>query len=125
MLVAAVVVIIGISTLREFFLCKKKVHCVKCVRVRSYSGLYFPALGLNTGRSTFLIQCKCRKIQTRKTPNTDIFYVVVLLNKFYSHIQGLLLNLFELCHSQGQYRQQRQIYSRDLEIIALKFLKLL
>ena len=25
-------------------------HCVKCVRVRSFSGTYFPAFGLNTER---------------------------------------------------------------------------
>ena len=23
-------------------------HCIKCVRIRSYSGLYFPSFGLNT-----------------------------------------------------------------------------
>ena len=28
----------------------KKVQCVKSVRIRSYSGPYFPAVGLNTKR---------------------------------------------------------------------------
>ena len=30
---------------------RNKVHCEKGVRVRTYSGPYFPALGLNTERS--------------------------------------------------------------------------
>ena len=28
-----------------------KQHCVKSVRIRSYSGSYFPAFGLNTGQN--------------------------------------------------------------------------
>ena len=38
-------------------------HCMKSVRIWSYSGPHFPALGLNTGRySVYLsIQSKCRK----------------------------------------------------------------
>ena len=37
--------------------------CVKSVRIRSYSGPYFPALGLNTERSevSLRIQSKCGK----------------------------------------------------------------
>ena len=41
-------------------------HCVKSVRIRSYSVPHFPAFGLR-------IQSECGKIQTRKTPNTNIF----------------------------------------------------
>ena len=44
-------------------------HCVKSVRIRSFSRPYFPAFGLNTE-----IQSECGKIRTRKTPNTDIFH---------------------------------------------------
>ena len=40
-------------------------HCLKGVRIRSFSGPYFPAFGLNTERY------RVWKIQTRKTPNTD------------------------------------------------------
>ena len=47
-------------------------HCVKSVRIRSFSGPYFPASGLNTER----LQSECGKIQTRKTPNTDTLYAV-------------------------------------------------
>ena len=30
--------------------CSSERHCVKSVHIRSYSGLYFPAFGLNTDR---------------------------------------------------------------------------
>ena len=59
-------------------------YCVKSVRIRSFSGLYFPAFGLNTGRYSvsLRIQSECRKIRTRKTPNTDTFDVVETLSLF-------------------------------------------
>ena len=43
-------------------------HCVKCVQIRSFSGLYFPAFGLNTERYeiSFRIHSECGKIRTRK-----------------------------------------------------------
>ena len=52
--------------------------CVKGIRVWSFSGPYFPAFGLNTEkyRISLRIKSQCRKIRTRKTPNTDTFYVV-------------------------------------------------
>ena len=48
-------------------------HYVKGVRIRSFSGAYFPAYGLNTERYgvSLRIQSKCGNIQTTKTPNTD------------------------------------------------------
>ena len=51
---------------------------VKSVRIRSFSGPYFPAFGLNTKRYSvsLRIQSECTKIRTRKTPNTDTFYAV-------------------------------------------------
>ena len=57
-------------------------HCLRSVRIRSFSGPYFPAFGLNT-KSYFIlrscssvslsIQYECRKIRTRKSPDTDTF----------------------------------------------------
>ena len=49
-------------------------HCVKSVRIRSYSGPYFTAFGLNTERYrvSFRIQSECGKI----TPNMDNFHAV-------------------------------------------------
>ena len=60
-------------------------HCVESVCIRSYSGPYFLTFGLNTERYFVFccIQSKCRKIQTRITPNTETFYAaddIVLLN---------------------------------------------
>ena len=49
--------------------CTPIYHCVKSVRIRSYSGPYFPAFGLN-------IQPKYGKLRTEITPNMDTFYVV-------------------------------------------------
>ena len=53
-------------------------HSVKSVRIRSFSGQYFPAFGLNTERygASPRIQSECGKIGTRKTPNTDTFHAV-------------------------------------------------
>ena len=53
-------------------------HCVKSVRIRSYSGPYFPAFGLITERYfvSLRIQSECGKMRTSITSNTDIFYAV-------------------------------------------------
>ena len=53
-------------------------HSVKSVRIRSYSGPYFRAFGLNTERyGVYLrIQSKCGKIRTRIIPKTDTFRAV-------------------------------------------------
>ena len=57
----------------------KQHHCVKSVRIRSYSDPYFPAFGLNTERYfvSLRIQSECGKIWTRITPNTDTFHAVI------------------------------------------------
>ena len=65
-------------------------HCVKNVRIWSYSRSYFPAFGLNTERYgvSLHIQSECEKIRTRKSPNTDTFHAVTvvkfILNKMNS-----------------------------------------
>ena len=53
-------------------------HCVKSVRIRSYSGPHFPAFGLNTERYgvSLCIQSECGKMRTRITPNTDTFHAM-------------------------------------------------
>ena len=55
------------------------IHCVKSDRIRSYSGLHFPAFGLNTERCglSLHIQSECGKMPTRITPNTDTFHGVI------------------------------------------------
>ena len=58
-------------------------HCVRSARIRSFSGGYFPAFGLNTERHgvSLHIQFKCGKIWNRKTPNTNTFYAVDVLKE--------------------------------------------
>ena len=46
----------------------KEEHCVKSVRIRSYSGPYFTAFGLNMERYEVM--------WTRITPNMDTFHAV-------------------------------------------------
>ena len=55
-------------------------HCLKSVRIWSFSGPHIPAFGLNTERysASLQIQSECGKIQTRKTPYKDIFYAVLV-----------------------------------------------
>ena len=53
-------------------------NCVKSACIRSYSGLHFPAFGLNTERYSvsLRIQSECGKMRTKITPNTDTFHAV-------------------------------------------------
>ena len=55
-------------------------HCEKSVLIRSYSGLRFPAFGLNKERYpvSLRIQSEYQKMWTRITPNTGIFCAVSL-----------------------------------------------
>ena len=54
-------------------------HCVKSAHIRSYSGPYFPAFGLNMKRHflSLRIQSECGKIRSRITPNMDTFYFIM------------------------------------------------
>ena len=63
------------------YLHSKKIHCVKSVRIRSYSDPYFPVFGLNTERYSvsLRIQSEWEKTRTRITPNTDTFYAVIVI----------------------------------------------
>ena len=56
------------------------IHCVKSVRILSFSGPYFPVFGLNMERYgvSLRIQSECEKLQTRKTSNTDTFHPVII-----------------------------------------------
>ena len=62
-------------------------HCVKSVRIRSFSGPYFPTFGLNTERysESLRFQSECGKIRTRKTPNTATFYAVTFTSNANIH----------------------------------------
>ena len=51
---------------------------MKSVRIRSYSGPYFPAFGLNTEKYSvsLRIQSEWEKMRTRRTAYTDTFHAV-------------------------------------------------
>ena len=55
-----------------------RTHCVKSVRIQSFSGPRCSAFGFNTARYGVLlrIQSKCGKIRTRITPNTDTYHAM-------------------------------------------------
>ena len=62
----------------------KHCHYVKSVRIRSFTGPYFPAFKLNTERYSVSvrIQSKCGRIRTRKTPNTNTLHAVSSMSQF-------------------------------------------
>ena len=71
-------------------------HCVKSVRIWSYSGLHFPTFGLNTERYgvSHRIQSECGKMWTRITPNTDTFYaetVLIITSSIHEHAKQINL----------------------------------
>ena len=62
-------------------------HYAKSVRIRSYSGSYFPAFGPNRERYgiSLWIQSEYGKMRTRITPNTDTLHAVT-----FWHLESLL-----------------------------------
>ena len=60
---------------------RNSLKCVNSVRIRSYSGPHFPAFWLNTERFgvPLRVQSEYGKMRNRITPNTDIFYAVLVL----------------------------------------------
>ena len=66
----------------SFCKCGSTTHCVKSVRIRSYSGPHFPAFGLNMERYSISlrVQSECGKMRTKIIPNTDTFCAVTLSN---------------------------------------------
>ena len=62
-----------------------KMHCMKSVRVWSYSGPHFPEFGVNTERYSvsFRFQLECRKIWARIIPNMDTFYAVIVISSIF------------------------------------------
>ena len=50
-------------------------HCLKCIRIRSYSGPYFVAFSLNTR-----IKSEFGKMRTRITPNADAVHAMKYSN---------------------------------------------
>ena len=67
----------------NFLILEDVIHCVKTIRIWSYSGPQFPAFGLKMEkcRVSLRIQSECGKMWTRKTPNTDTFHTGIVLDK--------------------------------------------
>lgn len=68
---------------------RPKSHCMKSVRIRSFSDPHFSAFGLNTEihRVNLSIQSKCGKMRTTKTLNVDTFLAV--LDNAMRHIKNV------------------------------------
>ena len=68
----------GISAFSSVICSQADSLYVKSVRIRSYSGPYFPTFGINAERYriSLRIYSECGKMQTRITPNTDTFHAV-------------------------------------------------
>lgn len=108
-------------------------HYVKSLRIQSFLCPYFSAFGLSTERySVFLdIQSKCRKVWTRKIPNTDTFRTVLFL--FFIRVINLsvFFNFFfhiippnsqaEFFHWQKQRKLNQGIYAVCVFISAMIF----
>ena len=76
--------------------CLRNKHCVKIVRVWSFSGPYFSEFGLNTERYqvSLRIQSKCRKIRNWESPNIDTFHLVKdneRNNEFWNYLKHLVI----------------------------------
>ena len=67
--------ILKIKNMADWWYSVKPFHCEKSLLILSFFGLYFPAFGMTTEiySVNLRIKSKCRKIRTRKTPNTDTF----------------------------------------------------
>ena len=93
----------------------QRFNCVRSVRIRSYSGPYFTAFGLNTERHevSLRIQSESGKIRTRTTPNTDNFYAVFIGSRFIDCIffayQHCVLEKYDYDNSQ---KLQQDIFEK-------------
>ena len=91
-----------------------KIHCVKSDHIRSYSGQYFPAFGLNTGRYSvsLRIQSECGRIRTNISPNTDTFHALIVVCLIL-HLLKMTIKLqkFQNDHAISTTKDLVQIYN--------------
>ena len=95
-------------------------HCVKSVRIWSYSGPHFPAFGLNTERYSvsLRIQFECGKKLTRITPNTDTLYAVAIISNIWSSADGLRKNFFFNFYIKRLYSRNTTDFTHYLRYIS-------
>ena len=67
-------------------------HCVKSVRIRSYSGLHFPALRLNTGISPYSV--RMWKNTDQYNSNTSTFHAVLVFLFYASKVFQVNMKAF-------------------------------
>ena len=94
----------------------KSVHKVFPRRCNwSFYTPHFPAFGLNTEKYFVSLhsQSECRKIRTKKTPNTDSFHTMIVTQDFWFQ------NSSEIC----EYRQSRCDSQASLQAKAIKQIK--
>ena len=105
-------------------------HCVKTVCIRSFSGPYFPAFGLNMERYyvSLRTQSECGKMRISKTPNTDTFhaafvYMYVLFNMWQGNEYNLIgcVNIWK--RSQGSKILYWQILLLELKFFQVSIIK--
>ena len=89
------------------------IHCVKSVRIWSFSDPYFPTFELNTEIYPVNLQIKseCRKIRSRKTPDTHNFYAVTkgIFDKSRVHV-----GIMKTPKSMRQYLQRARLCNLNL-----------
>ena len=79
-------------------------HLVKSARIRSFSGPYFSAFGLNTERYevSLRIRSEFGEMRTRKTSNTDPFHALPIFGD-YAPLVTIVTNLltYQFCFNTG------------------------
>ena len=87
-------------------------HCVKSVRIWSYSGPYYPTFGLNTERYRVSprIQSKCGKVRTRITPNTDTSHAVMRISISRTNLSKKFSHYINRGHQYHQYGDTLLLY---------------
>ena len=95
--------------------CLLSKHCLKVVRIRSFSGPHFSAFGLNTGRYevSLRIQYKCRKIGTRITPKSVTFHAV--------KVAWLALSISWLKVSEYPFKQNKNMLKKKAVLLYTYF----
>ena len=84
----------------KLFFLMEKYHCVKSVRIRSFSGPYFPAFGLNMDRYRVSLQNSVRMRENTDRKNSEyghfshsVFFADVFKSTYLFLIGYIILSL--------------------------------
>ena len=95
-------------------------HCVKIIRIRSFSGLYFPAFELNTERYSVSVRIKYEwgKIRARKTPNTDTFHAVSVKTKSAGRKNIFMLSMYvHACSFSWMFKVNKETLEQSVKYV--------